>query len=127
VGLIARWRAHRQFEFIRRVIRNDATLSYRYTDGKGNTCVIGGLAVAKGIAIPQVGSLENEAAIERTPGLVPLLEALRWAYPVLQTHHLASLQWRNDHPENRAHSYYSVQDRRNALLAIVDDIERGKR
>jgi hypothetical protein len=70
----------KQFNKVSKIIRGDATLRYRYANGEGDYCVIGGLLSSLGVSdgdlIPmgtkEVYYLDNELAkIQEAFGLKP--------------------------------------------------------
>jgi hypothetical protein len=117
------------FDRIRDIIRNDATLRYKYTDGKGNTCVIGGLAVAAGIELPGFpGDHLNSASVIPSRNQQDEKEVMRAfttkllrAYPVLEQRDLENLQHINDYQTD------DLYERRQLLLAYLDRKESGER
>ena len=99
------------WERISNSIKHDATIRYSYTIGDDH-CVLGGLAVDYGVALPEPSANNGSiGSLRRFPIALSLATGL-------DDFQLARMQYLND-------DHDTVEGRRAALLAWVDD-EKAK-
>lgn len=100
----------RDWAAIRKVIRKGAKIACKYLDAHGNTCVLGGLAVAAHIRLPARDRLS-----EHITCFPMLVKKLTEVYGI-NAADMGSLQDIND-------SHANIRDRRKALLEEVSRLE----